>query len=136
MANQKLNEVTTVPTASINNVKTFLAVMNDGSIQQMSKADMATVLGGLIKPIKCRNIIPDGQDLNTLEPNNVYSCNGESLLNAPVGLSNNYFTLFFYMGYHNFGTQILSHLWSGELYIRNKNNSQWFSWHKIPVIEV
>ena len=27
---------------------TFLAVMNDGSIQQMSKTDMATVLGGLI----------------------------------------------------------------------------------------
>lgn len=52
MANQKLNEVTTVPTASINNVKTFLAVMNDGSIQQMSKDDMATVLGGLLPTVK------------------------------------------------------------------------------------
>lgn len=48
MANKKLNEVTTVPTASINNVKTFLAVMNDNSIQQMTKEDMATVLGGLM----------------------------------------------------------------------------------------
>lgn len=46
MANQDLSKVTTVPTASINNVKTFLAVMNDGSIQQMTKADMASVVGG------------------------------------------------------------------------------------------
>lgn len=52
MANQKLNEVTTVPTASINNVKTFLAVMNDNSIQQMNKEDMATVLGELLPTVK------------------------------------------------------------------------------------
>lgn len=48
MANKKLNEVTTVSNANISNVKTFLAVMNDGSIQQMSKEDMASVLGGLL----------------------------------------------------------------------------------------
>lgn len=59
MANQKLNEVTTVPTASINNVKTFLAVMNDGSIQQMTKADMATVLGELIGLIELKLKISD-----------------------------------------------------------------------------
>ena len=47
MANKKLNEVTTVSSANISNVKTFLAVMNDGSIQQMSKEDMASVLGEL-----------------------------------------------------------------------------------------
>lgn len=41
-----LAEFPQVPTVSINNVKNFLAVMTDGSIQQMSKADMASVLGG------------------------------------------------------------------------------------------
>lgn len=50
MVNKKLNEVTTVSGVDINNVKTFLAVMNDGSIQQMSKADTASVLGELIGP--------------------------------------------------------------------------------------
>lgn len=63
MANQKLNEVTTVPTASINNVKTFLAVMNDGSIQQMTKADMASVLGGLIAfPFTYRGVMKLAND--------------------------------------------------------------------------
>lgn len=45
MADKKLNEVTTVSTGTLNNVKNFLAVMNDGSIQQMSKEDMASVVG-------------------------------------------------------------------------------------------
>ena len=67
MANQKLNEVTTVPTASINNVKTFLAVMNDGSIQQMSKEDMATVLGGLLgNPLGFKQILTHSDDLNNI----------------------------------------------------------------------
>lgn len=46
MADKKLNEVTKV--TNLNNVKTFLAVMNDNTIQQMSKEDMATVVEGLI----------------------------------------------------------------------------------------
>ena len=48
MADKKLNEVTTVNSGTLANVKNFLAVMNDGSIQQMSKEDMASVVGGLI----------------------------------------------------------------------------------------
>ena len=43
-----LAEFPQVPTVNINNVKTFLAVMADGSIQQMSKADIASVLGELL----------------------------------------------------------------------------------------
>lgn len=37
MANKKINEVTTVSRADINNVKTFLAVMDDGSIPRCQK---------------------------------------------------------------------------------------------------
>lgn len=50
MADKKLNEVTTVNSGTLANVKNFLAVMNDGSIQQMSKEDMASVVGGLVLP--------------------------------------------------------------------------------------
>lgn len=46
MADKKLNEVTKV--TDLSKVKTFLAVMEDNTIQQMSKEDMAAVVGGLI----------------------------------------------------------------------------------------
>lgn len=84
MANQKLNEVTTVPTASINNVKTFLAVMNDGSIQQMSKADMATVLGGLLSNQKLYPYMYRGVagDIDTITDTGFYSI-GASSTNLP-----------------------------------------------------
>lgn len=48
MEDKKLNEVTTVNSGTLANVKTFLAVMKDGTIQQMSKEDLASVVGGLI----------------------------------------------------------------------------------------
>lgn len=48
MEDKKLNEVTTVNSNTLANVKTFLAVMKDGTIQQMSKEDLASVVGGLI----------------------------------------------------------------------------------------
>lgn len=46
MADKPLNQVTKV--TDLSKVKTFLAVMDDNTIQQMSKEDMATVVGGLI----------------------------------------------------------------------------------------
>ena len=55
MADKKLNEVTTINTTTLNNVKSFLAVMNDGSIQQMSKQDMASVVGGLLPEASINN---------------------------------------------------------------------------------
>ena len=49
MADQKLNEISQVQSAELADVKTFLAVMNNGEIKQMSKEDMASVVGGLLK---------------------------------------------------------------------------------------
>ena len=46
MADKPLNQVTKV--TDLSKVKTFLAVMDDNTIQQMSKEDMATVVGGLL----------------------------------------------------------------------------------------
>ena len=48
MANKALNQVSQVQSTELANVKTFLAVMNNGEIKQMSKEDMAAVVGGLI----------------------------------------------------------------------------------------
>lgn len=48
MADKKLNEVTTVNSGTLANVKNFLAVMKDGTIQQMSKEDLASVVEELI----------------------------------------------------------------------------------------
>ena len=71
MADKKLNEVTTVSTGTLNNVKNFLAVMNDGSIQQMSKEDMASVVGGLLPYASINN--------NGLMTINQYLKNGRAL---------------------------------------------------------
>lgn len=48
MANKALNQVSQVQSTELANVKTFLAVMNNGEIKQMSKEDMAAVVGGLL----------------------------------------------------------------------------------------
>ena len=48
MANKALNQVSQVQSTELANVKTFLAVMNNGEIKQMSKEDMSAVVGGLL----------------------------------------------------------------------------------------
>ena len=48
MANKALNQVSQVQSTELANVKTFLAVMNNGEIKQMSKEDMASVVGELL----------------------------------------------------------------------------------------
>ena len=60
MADKPLNQVTKV--TNLNNVKTFLAVMNDNTIQQMSKEDMAKVVGGLLsnKGDLASSLLPTG----------------------------------------------------------------------------
>ena len=47
MANKALNQVSQVQSTELANVKTFLAVMNNGEIKQMSKEDMSAVVGEL-----------------------------------------------------------------------------------------
>ena len=52
MANKALNQVSQVQSTELANVKTFLAVMNNGEIKQMSKEDMSAVVGGLLSSLK------------------------------------------------------------------------------------
>ena len=48
MADQKLNEIPQVQSSELANVKAFFALMTNGEIKQMSKKDMASVVGGLL----------------------------------------------------------------------------------------
>ena len=48
MADQKLNEIPKVQSSELANVKAFFALMTNGEIKQMSKEDMASVVGELI----------------------------------------------------------------------------------------
>ena len=49
MADQKLNEIPQVQSSELANVKAFFALMANGEIKQMSKEDMASVVGELLK---------------------------------------------------------------------------------------
>lgn len=124
MANQKLNEVTTVPTASINNVKTFLAVMNDGSIQQMSKEDMATVLGGLID----MGIIQSSTNWNDIKKMGVYRAAGVLGENAPA--ENSYGILRVYNSGGSIVQEFTPYVTTGMIYIRILYGS-WTPWSVI-----
>ncbi len=126
MADKKLNEVTTVPTASINNVKTFLAVMNDGSIQQMSKADMATVLGGLLQTYLswCPILVTTETDANNIQNTSVV-LNMNSMSNVPY----TYGTLFTVAANNVHIVQLYACAASANLlYFRQRSNNAWTDW--------
>ena len=89
MEDKKLNEVTTVNSGTLANVKTFLAVMKDGTIQQMSKEDLASVVGGLLgidNAIKIKGTLEVGTDLNSINTVGIFKMNG-AYKNSPFGAS-------------------------------------------------
>lgn len=55
MADQKLNEIPQVQSSELANVKAFFALMTNGEIKQMSKEDMASVVGELLNVDGVRN---------------------------------------------------------------------------------
>ena len=73
MADKPLNQVTKV--TDLSKVKTFLAVMDDNTIQQMSKEDMATVVGGLLPVVteSKEGLSPTGSYLRKYLNNEWYS---------------------------------------------------------------
>lgn len=136
MANQKLNEVTTVPTASINNVKTFLAVMNDNSIQQMTKEDMATVLGGLQNLntyFKDRGLTnSDTFDFNNAATG-VYTVNNRQCQNQPI---NEIGVLLCFRS--TYIAQFFVSLIGNKTYVRTRDNLQdsWRDWNELQLSQI
>lgn len=81
MANKALNQVSQVQSTELANVKTFLAVMNNGEIKQMSKEDMASVVGELAKPTIFDNGYLYSVDADEILDSGSYYL-GENILNA------------------------------------------------------
>ena len=61
MADQKLNEIPQVQSSELANVKAFFALMANGEIRQMSKEDMASVVGELLFSWKTASIQPSNE---------------------------------------------------------------------------
>ena len=87
MADQKLNEIPQVQSSELANVKAFFALMANGEIRQMSKEDMASVVGGLLKLANENGTIGtygELKDFNQCTKNGYYRVMGKSedILNA------------------------------------------------------
>ena len=87
MADQKLNEIPQVQSSELANVKAFFALMTNGEIKQMSKEDMASVVGGLLKLANENGTIGtygELKDFNQCTKNGYYRVMGKSedILNA------------------------------------------------------
>ena len=81
MADQKLNEIPQVQSSELANVKAFFALMTNGEIKQMSKEDMASVVGGLAKPTIFNNGYLFSVDADEILDSGSYYL-GEDILNA------------------------------------------------------
>lgn len=109
MADKKLNEVTTVNSGTLANVKNFLAVMNDGSIQQMSKADLASVVGGLLAISHQNRIDCTGKTISQIK-NNILEIVKET--SSSMTFYNKYTSLYIYLS-------------AGSNCIQNWNNDEY-----------
>ena len=85
MANKALNQVSQVQSNELANVKTFLAVMNNGEIKQMSKEDMAAVVGELLSSLKLYPFMFRGiaGDLDSLIESGYYEVRPDQSTNIP-----------------------------------------------------
>lgn len=143
MADKKLNEVTTVNSGTLANVKNFLAVMKDGSIQQMSKEDMASVVGGLIStlglyPFMDKGSLSEWTDLNTITSPGVYSTNGGK--NFP-DTKDSYPVAFSILRVYKSGSAMIQEItnvtlsYCNNYFIRvsKDGGKTWYSWRKIDI---
>lgn len=133
MADKPLNQVTKV--TDLSKVKTFLAVMDDNTIQQMSKEDMATVVGGLVttdnKFRKYFNRIghTSSDDFNDYYPEEgvtIYACGGFDTVNGPVSKP---FGVIFSCNVDAdapYGIQIF-YGFNGHIYYRHNKTTSWIT---------
>lgn len=67
MADKKLNEVT-----KVTDMAYVPVIMSDGSIGQIAKADLATVVAGILGVIPCKGDAPSDYNADDLIVNSVY----------------------------------------------------------------
>ena len=77
MADKKLNEVT-----KVTDMAYVPVIMADGSIGQIAKADLASVVAGILAPFKMGGRLQSGFDLNTLLDFGIYSFTTGDVINS------------------------------------------------------
>lgn len=115
MADKKLNEVT-----KVTDMAYVTVIMSDGSIGQIAKADLASVVAGNM----CKQLVA-GTDLNTITANGFYYI-GSTHVNAPI-------SYFYFITMKGLTTTDLVQfgfsLTNGNMYKRSRNNGVWSNWH-------
>ena len=145
MANKALNQVSQVQSTELANVKTFLAVMNNGEIKQMSKEDMASVVGELLNInnswFRRRNPI-DFTDMNNITDAGAYRVWGNMDLTDEerMGIVMNEG---FVLEVFDTGTECVQRLIALNSYINiyqrvtiSRDRKEWRPWTKFTVIQV
>ena len=120
MEDKKLNEVTTVNSGTLANVKTFLAVMKDGTIQQMSKEDLASVVGGLLSNTYNSFTLKNGVEEKIASGTGVYYISNKYLDSVSVLIVINYDSFYILGDDYRVGFRVES----SELYATAKIGDQ------------
>lgn len=121
MADKKLNEVT-----KVTDMAYVPVIMSDGSIGQIAKADLASVVAGILAPFKMGGRLQSGFDLNTLLDFGIYSfTTGDVINSGSDGAS--VLIIYGYAPNRVLQVQITS---SGNIYSRLYTNS-WSAWSRM-----
>lgn len=136
MPNKALNQVSQVQSTELANVKTFLAVMNNGEIKQMSKEDMSAVVGGLLKPLSAK-LVKSVEELDSLEPSlsNPIIPFYTGFISNIAGSDSNYGWGLVGQYYGQEGRCQVVFTYGADVYIRRKknNSSDYDIWRKIQI---
>lgn len=121
MSDKRLNEVT-----KVTDMEYVPVIMADGSIGQIAKADLASVVAGILAPFKMGGRLQSGFDLNTLLDFGIYSfTTGDVINSGSDGAS--VLIIYGYAPNRVLQVQITS---SGNIYTRFYTNS-WSAWSRM-----
>ena len=130
MADKKLNEVT-----KVTDMAYVPVIMSDGSIGQIAKADLASVVAGIVNPLLCGLAVVNrdiNDNLNNLTSPGIYNFvdNNSIVANNP-GIK--YGVVIVFVAAHSYIAQIA--LDSSNLWFRfmNPSQSQYNGWRKVSV---
>ena len=132
MADKKLNEVT-----KVTDMAYVPVIMSDGSIGQIAKADLASVVAGVMGtnqlfPFMGRGFMKgSANDLYGKSKAGIYTVNSYNEPNfsdLPEGVAYGTLTV---LAESSFSTQILSSVTDNTYYIRYRTDTYWGGWKRI-----
>ena len=127
MADKKLNEVT-----KVTDMAYVPVIMADGSIGQIAKSDLASVVAGIIRPFQYRKLLTANDDLNSIGDGVYWYANTDNPKNFPSE-AYNCIVIQFSNQTRGDKIQFIHSVNSGKLYFRNLVISSWSSWKVISM---